>query len=216
MKQFYALPALGPERCCVSVSTRFEKQAKSAVKRCFSAVEHALFFQQTSFFPQPTRMYFLLCKKATLLLNFHATMTVGMQDCRPYLKLQNRIKHHFPIQFALGLLSKNIFLFQGANPSPSLVFSPLLLIQPVKFISCKILPVQFAQHYDDSIFSSLFSLQLPLKLLSLKSPTLSTVAKRIRRQFEILYKMPLFLVLSSYSRLGFFIQIAVIFLRSPF
>ena len=47
MKQFHALPKLGPEKCLVylrlpwlgSVSTRFEKQVKSAVKQCFSAVE---------------------------------------------------------------------------------------------------------------------------------------------------------------------------------
>ena len=47
MKQFYALPKFGPKKCPVylhlpwlgSVSTRFEKQVKSAVKQCFSAVE---------------------------------------------------------------------------------------------------------------------------------------------------------------------------------
>ena len=47
MKQFHALPKFGPEKCPVylripwlgSVSTRFEKQVKSAVKQCFSAVE---------------------------------------------------------------------------------------------------------------------------------------------------------------------------------
>ena len=47
MKQFLARPKFGPEKCPVclhlpwlgSVSTRFEKQVKSAVKQCFSAVE---------------------------------------------------------------------------------------------------------------------------------------------------------------------------------
>ena len=47
IKQFHALPKFGPEKCPVylrlpwlgSVSTRFEKQVKSAVKQCFSAVE---------------------------------------------------------------------------------------------------------------------------------------------------------------------------------
>ena len=47
MKPFYALLKFGPERCPVylrlpwlgSVSTRFEKQVKSAVKQCFSAGE---------------------------------------------------------------------------------------------------------------------------------------------------------------------------------
>ena len=47
MKQLLALPKFGPEKCPVylrlprlgSVSTRFEKQVKSAVKQCFSAVE---------------------------------------------------------------------------------------------------------------------------------------------------------------------------------
>ena len=47
MKQFHALPNLDPKKCPVylrlpwlgSVSTRFEKQVKSAVEQCFSAVE---------------------------------------------------------------------------------------------------------------------------------------------------------------------------------
>ena len=47
MKQFYALPKSGPEKSLVylhllwlaSLSTQFEKQVKSAVKQCFSAVE---------------------------------------------------------------------------------------------------------------------------------------------------------------------------------
>ena len=47
MKQFQARSKFGPERCPVSLrlsklgsgSTRFEKQVKSAVKQCFSAVE---------------------------------------------------------------------------------------------------------------------------------------------------------------------------------
>ena len=47
MKQFHALPKFGPEKCPIhlclpwlgSVSTRFEKLVKSAVKQCFSGVE---------------------------------------------------------------------------------------------------------------------------------------------------------------------------------
>ena len=47
MKQFQALPKFKPKKCPVylrlpwlgSVPTRFEKQVKSAVKQCFSAVE---------------------------------------------------------------------------------------------------------------------------------------------------------------------------------
>ena len=52
MKQFHALPEFGPKKCPVylrlpwlgSVSTRLEKQVKSAVKQCFTAVEpHAVY-----------------------------------------------------------------------------------------------------------------------------------------------------------------------------
>ena len=47
MKQFHALPKFEIKKCPVylrlprlgSVSTRFEKQVKSAVKQCFTAVE---------------------------------------------------------------------------------------------------------------------------------------------------------------------------------
>ena len=55
MKQFHALPKFGPEKCPVylrpwlgSVSTRFEKQVKSAVKQCFSAVEPRAVYQRAS------------------------------------------------------------------------------------------------------------------------------------------------------------------------
>ena len=52
-----ALPKFGPERCPVylrclpwlgSVSTRFEKQVKSAVKQCFSAVEPRVVYHRAS------------------------------------------------------------------------------------------------------------------------------------------------------------------------
>ena len=47
MKQFYALPKFGPEKCPINwrlpffcfISTRFEKQVKSVVKQCFSDVK---------------------------------------------------------------------------------------------------------------------------------------------------------------------------------
>ena len=47
IKQFQALPKFGPQKCLVylclpllsSVSIRFERQVKSAVKQCFSAVK---------------------------------------------------------------------------------------------------------------------------------------------------------------------------------
>ena len=47
MKQFYALPKFGPEKCPVHLhmpwlgfdSTQFKKQVKCDVKQCFSAVE---------------------------------------------------------------------------------------------------------------------------------------------------------------------------------
>ena len=47
MKQFHTLAKFGPEKCPVylrlpwfgTVPTRFERQVKSAVKQCFSAVE---------------------------------------------------------------------------------------------------------------------------------------------------------------------------------
>ena len=77
IKQFQALPEFGPEKCPVylrlpwlgSVSTRFEKHVKSAVKQCFSAVEPRVFtlrfsWLPTSFPPLPTRMYCLLYRKA--------------------------------------------------------------------------------------------------------------------------------------------------------
>ena len=59
MKQSHALPKFGPEKCVVylrlpwlgSVSTRFEKQVKSAVKQCFSAVEPRVVYSTNKLLP---------------------------------------------------------------------------------------------------------------------------------------------------------------------
>ena len=80
MKQFQALSKFGPEKGPVylrllwlgSVSTRFEKQVKSAVKRVvprwkytISVVEPRVVYSINEFYLPPTRMYCLLYRKAT-------------------------------------------------------------------------------------------------------------------------------------------------------
>ena len=85
MKQFHALPKFGPGNCTVylllpwlgSTSTRFEKQVKSAVKQCFSAVEPRVVYS-TNELLFATNKNVLPASQKSNVFNSQATVTVGM------------------------------------------------------------------------------------------------------------------------------------------
>ena len=104
MKQFNALPKFGPKKCPVylrlswlgSVSTRFEKQVKSAIKQCFSAVEPRVVYSTNK----------LLCatNKDVLLAALQKSNVIYQCSChcdsryvgRTSQRLQDSIKQHVP------------------------------------------------------------------------------------------------------------------------
>ena len=85
MNQFCRPTQLGPKTCpvCIhlprlsNISKRYEMQIKAAVKRCYFAVEPRISTPPDNFCLQPKRMYYPLHIKATLLINFCATVIVG-------------------------------------------------------------------------------------------------------------------------------------------
>ena len=146
MKQFHALPKFEPEKCPVylrlpwlgSVSTRFEKQVKSAVKQCFSAVEPRVVYSTKELLPATKKNVLPTLQKSNMIYQFSChcdSRYVG----RTSQGLQDRIEQHAPKLSVLALLPKNAyFLLVGANLPPRLIPSLLLLIQPLDFIFYKI------------------------------------------------------------------------------
>ena len=78
MKHFHALPKFRPERSLIyqhlswrgSVSTRFEKQIKSAVKQCFSAVEPRVVYSISELFSSTNKNVLYALQKINLFYHF--------------------------------------------------------------------------------------------------------------------------------------------------
>ena len=103
MKQFHALPKVGPEKCPVylrlpwlgSVSTRFEKQVKSAVKQCFSAVEPRVVYSTNELLSATNKNVLPALQKSNVIYQFSChcdSQYVG----RTSQRLQDRTKQHVP------------------------------------------------------------------------------------------------------------------------
>ena len=144
--RFQALPKFGPTKCPVylrlprlaSVSTRFKKQAKSTVKQCFSVVEPRVAYSTNELLFATNKDVLPALQKSNVIYQFSShcdSRYVG----RTSQRLQDRIKQHVPKSIVLALLPKNAyFLLVGANLSPRLIASLLLLTQPLDFIFYKI------------------------------------------------------------------------------
>ena len=147
MKQFYALPKFGPEKCPVnlclpwlcSVFTRFEKQVKSAVKHCFSAVEPRVVYYTNERLSATNKDILPALQKSNVIYQFSCHCD-SRYVRRTSQRLYDRIIQHVPKSIRFCFSSKNAyFLLVGANFPPRLIPSLSLLIQPSDFIFYKIL-----------------------------------------------------------------------------
>ena len=189
IKQFHALPNLDPKKCPVylrlpglgSVPTRFEKQVKSAVEQCFSAVEPRVVYSMNELLSATNKDVPPALQKSNVIYQFSChcdSRYVG----RTSQRLQVRIKQHVPESIRSCSSSKNAyFLLVGANFPPRLIPSLLLLIQPLNFIFYKILPALNIMMTVDFLFlpkvAHLFICQL-LKPLSSKLLTPPSADKK--------------------------------------
>ena len=189
MKQFHALPKFGPEKCPVylrlpwlsSVSNRFEKQVKSAVKQCFSAVEPRVVYSTNELLSATNKDVLPALQKSNVIYQFSChcdTRYIGRTSQRQ----QDRIKQHV-LKSMHSCSSKNAyFLLVGANLPPRLIPSLLLLIQPLDFIFYKILPALNIVMTADFLFlptAAHFFIYLLLKPLSSKLLTAPSADKKI-------------------------------------
>ena len=103
MKHFHALPKFGPKKCPIhlhfpwlgSVSTRFEKQVKSAIKQCFSAEEPRVVYSTNELFSATNKDVLPALQKSNVLYQFSCgcdSRYVGRSSQR----LQDKIKQHVP------------------------------------------------------------------------------------------------------------------------
>ena len=147
MKHFRAVPRFGPKDApsipwLGSVSTRFEKQVKSAVKQCFCVVEPRIVALPTSFSPLPTRMYCLLSTKKqrdlSILTPLRQLVCVG-RTCQ---RLQNRIKQDVPKSIrSCSSSQKRILRARQCKSSTQPNIQSRASDSALDFIFYKILPV---------------------------------------------------------------------------
>ena len=177
MEQFHALPKFGPEKCPVylllpwlgSVSTRFEKQVKFAVKQCFSAVKPRVVYFTNELLSATNKDVLPALQKSNIIYQFSCHC-----DCR-YVgrnsqRLQDRIKQHVPKSIRSSSSSQKRLLparrgksFTQTN-TQSLASDSAIGLHLLQNPTC-------AQHYDDSRFlflskAALLFIYLLLKPLS--------------------------------------------------
>ena len=78
MKQFYALPKFGPEKCPVHLhmpwlgfdSTQFKKQVKCDVKQCFSAVEPRVVYSTNELLSATNKNVLPALQKSNVIYQF--------------------------------------------------------------------------------------------------------------------------------------------------
>ena len=101
MTQFHAPRKFGPERCPAYLrlpwlgSTRFEKQVKSAVKQCFSAVEPRVVYSTKKLLSATNKDVLPAFQKSHVIYQFSCHCD-SRHVCRTSQRLQDTIKQHVP------------------------------------------------------------------------------------------------------------------------
>ena len=173
MKQFHALPKFGPEKCPVysrlpwlgSVSTRFEKQFKSAVKQCFFAVEPRVVYSTNELLTATNKNVLPALQKSNVIyqLSCHCdNWYVGST----FQRLQDRIKQHVPksIRFCSSSQKR---LLPARRGNTSIQTNTQSLASDSAIVPHLLQNPTCTQHYDDSRFSILAQGRSPFHLFAL-------------------------------------------------
>ena len=195
MKQFNALPKFEPEKCPVYlrlpwlgfVSTRFEKQVKSAVKQCFTAVEPRVVYSTNDLFSAINKDVLPALQKSNVIYQFSChcdSWYVGRSSQR----LQDRIKQHVPksIRFCFSsqkrLLPARRCKSSTQTNTQSLASDSAIGLHLLQKPTC-------AQHYDDNRFSVLVQGHSPFHLTALEVTFIKTSNPTFCRQKEFVYSL---------------------------
>ena len=194
MKQSHALPKFGPEKCPVylrlpwlgSVSTQFEKQVKSAVKLCFSAVEPRVVYSTNGLLSATNKDVLPALQKSNVLYRFSChcdSRYVGHTSQR----LQDRIKQHVPKSIRSCSFKKRLLPARRCKSSTqtntqSLASDLAIGLHVLQNPTC-------AQHYDDSRFSTLAQGRSPFHLSALEATFIKISNPALCRQKEFVYSL---------------------------
>ena len=185
----------GPEKCPVylhlpwlgSVSTRFEKQVKSAVKECFSTVEPRVVHSTKELLPATNKDVLPALQKSNVIYQFSChcdSRYVG----RTSQRLQDRIKQHVhkSIRFCSSsqkrLLPARRCKSSTQTNTQSLASDSAIGLHLLQNPTC-------AQHYDDSRFFILAQGRLPFHLSALEATFIKTSNPALCRQKEFVYSL---------------------------
>ena len=184
MSQFHALCKFGHERCPVylllpwlgSFYTWFEKQVKSVVKQCFSAVEPRVVYSTSKLLSATNKDVLPALQKSNVIkqFSFHCdSQYVG----RTSQRLQDRIKQHVPKSICFCSFQKCLLLARWCRSSSQTNTPSLASDSAIGLIFYKILLVLYIMMTLDFLFLpkvALFSIYLLWKPLFVKTsnPTL--------------------------------------------
>ena len=195
MKQFHALPKFGPEKCPVylrlpllcSVFTRFEKQVKSAVKQCFSAMEPRVVYSTNELLSATNKDVLPALQKSNEIYQFSChcdSRYVG----RTSQRLQDRSKQLVPKSIRSCFFSQKRLLharrFKSSTQTntQSLASDSAIGLHLLQNPTC-------AQHYDDSRFSILAQDRSPFHLSAVEATFIKTSNPALCRKKEIEYSL---------------------------
>ena len=180
MKQFHAaLPVFGPEKCPVylrlqwlgSVSTRFEKQVKSAVKTCFFAVELRVVCSTNKLLCATNKDVLHAIQKSNMIYQFSChcdSQYVGRtsKGCRTESNNMSQI-YPFLLFFPKTLTSCSSVKIFHPDYTHSLASDSAIKLHLLQNTTC-------AQHYDDSRLSILAQGHSPFHLSALEANVIKT------------------------------------------
>ena len=170
-----------------SVSSRFKKQVKSAVKLCFSAVEPRVVYSTNELLSATNKDVLLALQKSNVIYQFSRhcdSRYVG----RTSQRLLGRIKQHVPKSIRSCSSSQNRLLLarrcksSTQTSTQSLASDSAIRLHLLQNPTC-------AQHYDDSRFSILAQGRSPFHLSALEVTFIKTSNPALCRQKKFVYSL---------------------------
>ena len=172
-----------------NVSTRFEKQITTAVKRCYFAVEPRVVFTTRQLLPTTKKDVLPSHHSSNLIYEFKChcdSRCVG----RTSQRLQERIKQHIPKSITNCPASQS----RRSLPRPCKDNSssqPLLLFHQSAIGQHLIDNKQCASHYSDNKFSILARGRSPFHLSALEATFIKSLNPDLCKQKEFVYTLKL-------------------------
>ena len=188
--RFYQPVKEGPRKCSVylklpwigNISLKFEKQVKSKVQNCFSAVEPRVIFQIRKILPSINKDAVPTTQQSLVVYQY-----VCRCDCRYVgrtpLRLQEKINQHIPKSIRNKEKPTRVLPQQNCKAK-----TPLKLLECDSAVELPLLQnPDCAAHYHDRQFSILSKARAQLQLAALEAIFIKTQQPILCRQKEFVY-----------------------------